>query len=287
MSLGSITSATNVTFDGGRIVLDVDRFFTGEDGGGKVQMSDEEIAQTLNIRTNDKDNVVLGYTGYKDGEFDANQQKTFSNITVVNEKNEVIEGENSVRGYMWVEDLDQLQKIAENDNLDGWYALRNSIDANYTASGSYDSGLDNGTTGLGFKPIGEYNANAWGSADPYEDAFKGRFDGLGYSIFGLNIRRDSEDGVGLFGAVHGDNAAVRNLILNGGSIAGGDNVGSVAGRVAGRRANSKKSRTPRTSREMKTSAESRARSKVKPTASPASQTSSTSAKSADISTSAA
>ena len=30
MSLGSITSATNVTFDGGRIVLDTDRLFTSK-----------------------------------------------------------------------------------------------------------------------------------------------------------------------------------------------------------------------------------------------------------------
>ena len=247
MSLGSITSATNVTFDGGRIVLDVDRFFTEEDGGGKVQMTPEQLkgtdseAGSLIIKTNDRDNVVLGYTGYvenEQGEANYSEKGTFDGfkvtITGVDEDGKATETPDTIaHGYMWVEDLDQLQKIAENNNLDGWYALRNSIDANYTASGSYNSGIGGDMGGLGFKPIGTYTQQGQDYVYNYDNAFTGRFDGLGYSLFGLNIKRENENGVGLFGAVHGDNAAVRNLIINGGSITGGDNVGSVAGRVSG------------------------------------------------------
>ena len=41
MSLGSITSATSVTFDGSRIVLDTDRLFTSESGGGHQRHQQE------------------------------------------------------------------------------------------------------------------------------------------------------------------------------------------------------------------------------------------------------
>ena len=106
---------------------------------------------------------------------------------------------------MWVEDLFQLQ--AMDTKLDGWFALRNAIDANYTAS--------NG----GFNPIGT------GTGD---DAFTGRFDGLGYSIFGLNINKADATNVGLFGYA-GNGAYIRNFTINGGTITGGTNVGAAVG----------------------------------------------------------
>ena len=58
MSLGSITSATSVTFDGSRIVLDTDRLFSGESGVGTGEMAKDNIK----IFTNDENEVVLGYT---------------------------------------------------------------------------------------------------------------------------------------------------------------------------------------------------------------------------------
>ena len=213
MSLGSITSATNVTFDGGRIVLDTDRLFKpGADGGiGKENMTDADIANSLSIKTTDKNNVVLGYT--------AIDPDTTENISYAGkDKTFKLSDGSSYIGYMWVDDVEQLQ--AMNTNLKGYYALRNAIDANYTAE-------MNG--GKGFDPIGNYDA-----------AFTGRFDGLGYDIFGLYINRNnaSETGlqynnIGLFGYV-GQNgstvpAYIRNFTINSGEIKGNNNVGAAVG----------------------------------------------------------
>ena len=207
MSLGSITSATSVTFDGSRIVLDTDRLFSGESGVGTGEMAKDNIK----IFTNDENEVVLGYTSYTttdptkpDGEFAVHKE---FDIIANGEKD-------TINGYMWVEDLFQLQAIGSTaENLNGWFALRNAIDANYTAS------MNNGA---GFAPIGD------GS-----QAFTGRFDGLGYNIFGLNINRPNDNNVGLFGYVSntitGENAYVRNFTLNGGFINGRTNVGSAIG----------------------------------------------------------
>ncbi|HIT03727.1 MAG TPA: filamentous hemagglutinin N-terminal domain-containing protein, partial [Candidatus Caccocola faecipullorum] len=207
MSLGSITSATNVTFDGGRIVLDTDRLFTSENGiaGEKQLESMADINKNLTIRTSDEKNVVLGYEAYesdspnKVGEFKENTER-FINIFVDGEKLE-----NGIRRYMWVEDLFQLQAMGDYTN--GWFALRNAIDANYSAE------MNEGDT---FDPI----AN-----------FIGRFDGLDYHIFGLTINKETESNVGLFGSVSGE-AIIRNVTLNGGSITGNENVGSIAGSVS-------------------------------------------------------
>ena len=213
MSLGSITSATNVTFDGGRIVLDTDRLFKpGADGGiGKENMTDADIANSLSIKTTDKNDVVLGYT--------AIDPDTTENISYAGkDKTFKLSDGSSYIGYMWVDDVEQLQ--AMNTNLKGYYALRNAIDANYTAE-------MNG--GKGFDPIGNYDA-----------AFTGRFDGLGYDIFGLYINRNnaSETGlqynnIGLFGYV-GQNgstvpAYIRNFTINSGEIKGNNNVGAAVG----------------------------------------------------------
>ena len=201
MSLGSITSATSVTFDGSRIVLDTDRLFSGESGVGTGEMAKDNIK----IFTNDENEVVLGYTSYTtddptkpDGEFAVHKE---FDIIANGEKD-------TINGYMWVEDLFQLQAIGSTaENLNGWYALRNAIDANYTAS--------NG----GFNPIGT------GTGD---DAFTGRFDGLGYNIFGLNINQAGATNVGLFGYA-GNGAYIRNFTINGGTIKGGTNVGAAVG----------------------------------------------------------
>ena len=209
MSLGSITSATNVTFDGGRIVLDTDRLFTSENGiAGETQLkSMADINKNLTIRTSDEKNVVLGYTAYESdspdeiGEFKENTTK-FTNIFLNRDTTTLAGG---IGRYMWVEDVFQLQAMRNHTN--GWFALRNAIDANYSAK------MNEGDT---FKPI----AN-----------FTGRFDGLDYHIFGLTINREIESNVGLFGSVRGD-AIIRNVTLNGGSITGGENVGSIAGSVS-------------------------------------------------------
>lgn len=210
MSLGNINAATNVTFDGDRIVLDTDRII--------FENTDTTTEPTLNIRTTDSDNIVLGYEAYNEqnGYADTvNNEKTF-NITKVNINNNghgniiVNEKDATVKGYMWVEDVNQLQAI--DTNLDGNYALRNSIDATATSSWNNNEG---------FKQIGTETNNA----------FTGKFDGLDYNIFGLTINRSNEEDVGLFGVVNG--ATINNVTLVGGSITGNYRVGGIVGNAIG------------------------------------------------------
>ena len=210
MSLGSITSTTSVTFDGSRIVLDTDRLFTSESGGGvgETQMDINAINKNVVIKTDDADKVVLGYSAYQSSA--ANEVGIFNEDPTTFEN--IFENGTKVSGgigrYMWVEDVFQLQ--AMRNYTDGWFALRNAIDANYSS---------------------EMNFSSIGSAG---SSFKGRFDGLDYHIFGLTIGSENnrKDNVGLFGQV-GDGAIIRNVTLNGGSITGGENVGSIAGSVTG------------------------------------------------------
>ncbi len=211
MSLGSITSATSVTFDGGRIVLDTDRLFSGENGVGSGAMD----IDNLTIQTTDANNVVLGYT--KDTDTATKFDNFNIKVSTVDSNGKVTLKDGKVdHGYQWVRDINELQAMGE--DLDGWYALRNAIDANYTASEEYKN-ITNETSWGGFKPIGSDDT-----------PFSGRFDGLGYDIFGLTINRQ-QNFVGLFGAISGSAAVARNFTINSGSISGLGNVGSVAGAV--------------------------------------------------------
>lgn len=194
MSLGNI-NANKVTFEGdGRIVIDSERI---KNAAGSAVNND------FKVHTNHAGNVLIGYDAYvdKDNNNDnlidgyVGQDKTFSNNVYVNGKLDT-----NVKGYMWVEDVEQLQAI--NTNLSGNYALRNSIDAT-------------GTEQKHFTSIGSDN-----------NAFKGKFDGIDYNIFGLNIKEIGNN-VGLFG--YTDGATINNVTLVGGSITGGNNVGAVVG----------------------------------------------------------
>ena len=204
MSLGAITNATNVTFDGARIVLDTDRIYTANGDTGELEQVGQEWFDNLHIRTTDKDNVVLGYT--KDNPHGVD----FNNFGIkVVDNNDNVTDDKLNHGYTWIHDLAELQ--AMNDDPIGWYALRNSIDAYDTAS------MDDGK---GFDPIGDSS-----------QAFTGRFDGLGYSIFGLNIDKDGTKNIGLFG--YAQNATIRNFTLNSSEIKGGANTGAVVGHADG------------------------------------------------------
>lgn len=200
MSLGNINAA-NVTFDGGRIVIDTERLKTGD---AKMDKGN------IHVRTTDAGQVVLGYDAYNEGEYketyDGKQKfaKDLATVTAVDGSST-----DNLKGYMWVEDIEQLQAV--NTNLSGQYALRNSIDATATKD------LADG----GFKPI----------IGKDDTAFTGKFDGLDYNIFNLNINRNT-DNVGLFSVV-GNGAVIRNVTLVGGSITGGSNVGALAGQVSG------------------------------------------------------
>lgn len=208
MSLGNI-NANKVTFEGdGRIVIDSERI---KNAAGSAVNNDFEV------HTNDGGNVLIGYDAYNEivsenngtvhdkGTYEG-KQKTFDNNVFVNNSATAT----VVDGYMWVEDVNQLQAI--DTNLEGNYALRNSIDATATSSWNNNDG---------FKQIGtEINK-----------AFTGKFDGLDYNIFGLTINRSGEDNVGLFGVVNG--ATINNVTLVGGSITGDSYVGGIVGNAIG------------------------------------------------------
>lgn len=208
MSLGNI-NADHVTFDGGRIVIDTERLKTDDD---------KMAADKINVRTTDAGQVVLGYDAYDaENGYKNVTAKTF-NVTEIKklEDGETTASTQTVNGYMWVEDIEQLQAV--NDNPSGQYALRNSIDATAT-----QDWVDKSGTGKGFVSIG---------SDGEGNSFTGKFDGLDYNIFNLNIDRTGESNVGLFGVV-GNGAVIRNVTLVGGSITGGSNVGALAGSVQG------------------------------------------------------
>lgn len=198
MSLGNI-NAMNVTFEGRRIVIDTERLKTGDN---------KMAAENISVRTTDAGQVVLGYDAY-DAENKTYEEANNSPDALATVNETTFTKEN---GYMWVEDIEQLQAV--NTNLSGQYALRNSIDA--TATKDWEGG--------GFKPISKDDV---GNDIP----FTGKFDGLDYNIFNLNIDRDTGN-VGLFGVV-GNGAVIRNVTLVGGSIKGRDNVGALAGQVSG------------------------------------------------------
>lgn len=210
MSLGNI-NATNVTFDGGRIVIDTERL---KDVNGDAKLTKDKIT----VHTNNAANVVIGYDAYNEGDNKGTYKGKNKDATAFAQiwanGNKVEEG--SLNAYMWVEDVEQLQAIK--DNLDGNYALRNSIDA--TATQDWNDADSNTSVKEGFQSIGT------------TEAFTGKFDGLDYNIFNLNINRADETNVGLFGVV-GDKAAINNVTLVGGSITGQNNVGALAGSVQG------------------------------------------------------
>lgn len=199
MSLGNINAANKVTFDGNRIVLDVDRVKNGQDQLG---------AGNITIKTTQTDfdnkNVVLGYTAYDSGANkttyeNKNDGTPLAKLEGVSGKTELTKKD----GFMWVKDGEQLQ--AMNTNLGGNYAFRNSIDLNATA--------DNNVT---FDSVGDS-----------KNAFTGNLDGLGYEVYGLYINEPGED-TGLFAKT--DGATIRNFnLISGSIISDKNNAGAVVG----------------------------------------------------------
>lgn len=204
MSLGNI-NASSVTFDGGRVVIDTERLKTGDE---------KMAAENIKVNTTDAGSVVIGYDAYdKENETYAGANDGTAIVTV----NDVTW--TKADGYMWVEDVEQLQKI--DTNLGGNYALRNSIDA--TATQEWNNGE-------GFKPIG-IDSTGKVIVENSKYGFHGNFDGLSYNIFNLNINRTDDVNVGLFGVLH--EAEINNVTFVGGAITGGNVVGSLAGAVLG------------------------------------------------------
>ncbi|MCC7600256.1 filamentous hemagglutinin N-terminal domain-containing protein [Janthinobacterium sp. FW305-129] len=108
----------------------------------------------------------------------------------------------------------QLQLMAMNK------AASYTLGSSFSAAGTAANGNDVwGSTG--FIPVGTAAS-----------AFTGSLDGTGHIISNLNIAKAGVSDVGLFGAI-GSGGAVANVGLSGGSVAGGTNVGALAGSNAG------------------------------------------------------
>lgn len=205
MSLGNI-NATDVTFDGNRIVLDVDRVKNGQ-----KPLEAKDITIKTTQTDFDNKNVVLGYTAYD------SVKKTYKDKNDGTLLLATLEGVKDTQGidkttltkadgFMWVKDGEQLQ--AMNTNLGGNYAFRNSIDLNATA--------DNKVT---FNSVGLKSTDGKG--------FTGNLDGLGYEVYGLHINEDDAY-TGLFAKT--DGATIRNFNLISGSITSkSENAGAVVG----------------------------------------------------------
>lgn len=96
MSLGNI-NATNVTFEGDRIVIDTERL---KNTDGRTKLTADKIIVKTN---NNIDNVVLGYDAYDAAKKTYAGQNAAGNIATVNGSSFTKE-----QGYMWVEDIEQL-----------------------------------------------------------------------------------------------------------------------------------------------------------------------------------
>ena len=241
MSLGNINAANKVTFDGNRIVLDVDRVKNGQTLLG---------ADNITIKTTEADlknkNVVLGYTAY-DGTYDG---KNVSNVNLA--KLEGISGKTKLTkndGFMWVKDGEQLQ--AMNTNLGGNYAFRNSIDLNSINNFNSIENFEGNLDGLGYEVYGLHSKNN-GLFKNTSNSIIRNFNLISGSINGTtdnvgavvgnanstvieNVKNTiNVTGTNNVGGIIGTGSNVTlNGVVNAGAISGTANVGGLAGNLAG------------------------------------------------------
>lgn len=241
MSLGNINAANKVTFDGNRIVLDVDRVKNGQTLLG---------ADNITIKTTEADlknkNVVLGYTAY-DGTYDG---KNVSNVNLA--KLEGISGKTKLTkndGFMWVKDGEQLQ--AMNTNLGGNYAFRNSIDLNSINNFNSIENFEGNLDGLGYEVYGLHSKNNGlfkntsnsiiRNFNLISGSINGTTDNVGAVVGNANstVIENVKNTINVTGTnnVGGIIGTGTNVILNGvvnsGAIKGNSNVGGLAGNLAG------------------------------------------------------
>ena len=96
------------------------------------------------------------------------------------------------------------------------YELTANLDFDTDDDGDVDSDDDYWNGGAGWEPIGEADA-------PFTADFKGNR----HTVSNLFIDRDTEDAVGLFGAV--DSSRISGVTLAGADVTGSDRVGSLLG----------------------------------------------------------
>lgn len=213
MSLGYI-NANKLVFEGERVVIDMDRLSGLDTTKADALTIVSQPYDGKSFNDNRKYDIVLGSSTPKSekaqkwGEY----IEFADNVTGDRLQGTVQAGNpdapnqsiTEIFTYRWIKDGKELEKIGKET---GWgmgdhYALRYSIDL----------------TGSDQTPIGNTKDNA----------FKGKFDGLDNSIFGLSIDNSDNkkgDATGLFGFT--DGAIMGNVTLiagnDGVSIQGGDN----------------------------------------------------------------
>ena len=104
--------------------------------------------------------------------------------------------------------------------------VRRYLNKNYILTADIDlSSYEN------WEPIGVFKAASEDDeeAPVMELTFSGVFNGNGHKISNIHISRDNDVGVGLFGCVAGDNASVKNLVVENTTVSGKQLVGGVIG----------------------------------------------------------
>ena len=218
MSLGYI-NANKLVFEGERVVIDMDRLSGLDTTKADALTIVSQPYDGKSFNDNRKYDIVLGSSTPKSekakkwGEY----IEFADNVTGDRLQGTVQAGNPDAPNqsitefftYRWIKDGKELENIGKKH---GWgmgdhYALRYSIDL----------------TGSNQTPIGTTK----------ENAFKGKFDGLDNSIFGLSINNSDNKyaATGLFGFT--DGAIMGNVTLiagnDGVSILGGDNTGAFIG----------------------------------------------------------
>lgn len=225
MSLGYI-NASKLVFEGERVVIDMDRLSGLDTTKSDALTIVSKPYDDKSVGDNRKYDIVLGsstpekaaewgkymvFTDVSDngGPMDTTTSTSWHGTTNVGNPDAPNQTIAEFFSYRWIKDGKELAKIGK---ADGWgmgnhYALRYSIDL----------------TGSDQIPIGTEGK-----------AFKGKFDGLDNSIFGLSIdNRNNSKGnaTGLFGFT--DGAIMGNVTLIAGtdgiSVQGGDNTGAFIG----------------------------------------------------------
>lgn len=218
MSLGYI-NANKLVFEGERVVIDMDRLSGLDTTKADALTIVSKPYDNKSVGDNRKYDIVLGsstpekaaewgkymvFTDVSDngGTMDTTTSTSWHGTTNVGNPDAPNQTIAEFFSYRWIKDGKELEKIGK---ADGWgmgdhYALRYSIDL----------------TGSDQTPIGNTKDNA----------FKGKFDGLDNSIFGLSINNSDNKyaATGLFGFT--DGAIMGNVTLiagnDGVSIQGGD-----------------------------------------------------------------
>ena len=208
MSLGYI-NASKLVFEGERVVIDMDRLsgldttkadaitLVGQPYDGKSVGDNRKYDVVLGSSTPKKADEWGKYMVFTDVSDDGSGKASWQGTDNVGNPDAPDQSITEFFTYRWIKDGKELEKIGKET---GWgmgdhYALRYSIDL----------------TGSDQTPIGA-------TAD---NAFKGKFDGLDNSIFGLSINNSNNnkgDATGLFGFT--DGAIMGNVTL----IAGSDSV---------------------------------------------------------------